>query len=133
MGKGRYIYFQPNKLDAKDAHGDCAVRCACKAENVDWLTAFDMLCLIARRIQSMPNSKACYEVLLKERGYIYHKISNAKGSKRPTVDSFAKEHGTGTFVLVVANHYVCCKDGNFYDTWDSGKKCLYGYWQRTEI
>lgn len=133
MGKGRFVYFQPNKLDVKDTHGDCAVRCICKAEGVDWLVAYDALCAVARKIQAMPNTKVGYELFLKERGYTYHKISNAKGSKRPTVDSFAKEHKEGIYVLVVANHYVCCADGKYYDIWDCGDKCLYGYWERTNF
>ena len=130
MGKSRFMYFQPNWLDVKDKVADCSVRCICKAENIDWLTAYDALCSVARKIQAMPNDKHGYELFLKEKGYVYHKISNAKGSKRPTVDSFSKDHEKGVYVLVVANHYVCSYNGAYYDTWDCGDSCLYGYWER---
>lgn len=58
-------------------------------------------------------------------GFTYYGISNKKGSKRPTVDGFAKEH-KGTYLLKVANHVVAV-DGIYYD---SGYKSLYGYYEK---
>ena len=78
----------------------------------------------------MPNSKTCYGRYLKDNGFEYHGISNKKGSKRPTVESFTKEHKAGTFFLKVANHVVSVVDGTYYDTWDSGQCCLYGYYEK---
>ena len=57
--------------------------------------------------------------------------ANKKGSKRPTVDSFAKDHPNGSYILSVANHVVAVVDGKYYDTWDSGYKSLYGYYEKT--
>lgn len=65
-------------------------------------------------------------------GFDYQGISNKKGSKRPTVEQFAKEHKNGKYVLSVANHVVGCVDGKYYDTWDSGDCCLYGYYTLRE-
>ena len=76
--------------------------------------------------------KACYEKYLISNNFLYHGISNKKGSKRPTVDSFTKEHKEGTYLLRVAHHCVAVVDGIYYDTWDSGDWCLYGYWERKE-
>lgn len=78
----------------------------------------------------MPNGKQCYESYLKENGFTYHGISNKKGSKRPTVDRFAKDHKSGIFFLNVANHCIAVVDGFYYDTWESGSCCLYGYWEK---
>ena len=61
-------------------------------------------------------------------GFEYVGISNKKGTTRPTVESFTKEHKEGTYILRVANHIVASVDGMYYDTWDSGHKSLYGYW-----
>ena len=77
-----------------------------------------------------PNSKPCYKRYLEKHGFEYVGISNKKGSKRPTVESFTKEHKEGTYFLNVANHAVASVDGNFYDKWDSGDCCLYGYWKK---
>lgn len=78
-------------------------------------------------------SKPCYKRYLEEHGFEYVGISNKKGSKRPTVESFTKDHKEGTYFLSVANHVVASVDGNFYDTWDSGDCCLYGYWEKIKI
>lgn len=126
----RYVFYQPNALDPKRKQGDCTVRCICKAEEIDWLDAYDQLCATARKVQAMPNSKKGFELFLKEKSYLYRAISNAKGSKRPTVASFARKHNEGTYILVVANHYVCCQDGYYYDSWNCGQKHLYGYWEK---
>ena len=129
--KNKYFkYFQPNKLELKDEYGDCAVRAICKAEDMEWLDAYDLMWSYSREVQSPLNCKYGFEHILKKLGYKYCPISNKKVSKRPTVTEFSKAHTTGTYVLVVANHYVCSKDGFFYDTWDSGNKSLYGYWEK---
>lgn len=126
----RYKYYQPNKKDIKDRQGDCVVRALTKVMNKTWLEVFNELIPYAIEIQCMPNSKTCYESYLKDNGFEYHGISNRKGSKRPTVESFTKEHKTGIFFLNVANHVVSVVDGIYYDTWDSGQCCLYGYYEK---
>lgn len=128
----RYKYFQPNKMDLKDNYGDCAVRTICKAENLEWIDAYDIMYKFSREVQCPLNCKHGFEHILKKLGYTYYKVSNKKGTKRPTVDGFTKDNKAGTYVLVVANHYVCSKDGFYHDTWDSGECCLYGYWKKSE-
>lgn len=126
----RYKYYQPNKKDLKDRQRDCVVRALTNVMNKTWLEVFNELIPYAIEIQCMPNSKTCYESYLKDNGFEYHGISNRKGSKRPTVESFTKEHKTGIFFLNVANHVVSVVDGIYYDTWDSGQCCLYGYYEK---
>lgn len=126
----RYVYFQPNKMDVKDEYGDCAIRCMCKAENMSWLAAYDMMYALSREVQCPMNCKIGFEHVVKSTCYEYTGISNKKGTKRPTVLSFSKDNPCGTYILVLANHYVTVVDGKYYDTWDSGECCLYGYWKK---
>lgn len=126
----RYKYYQPNKKDIKDKYADCVIRALTKVMNKTWIEVFNELIPYAIEMQCMPNEKACYERYLKDNGFEYHGISNKKGSKRPTVESFTKEHKVGTFFLNVANHVVSVMDGTYYDTWDSGRCCLYGYYEK---
>lgn len=128
MSRKEFEYYQPNKKDIKDKYGDCAVRAICKAEEIEWLEAYDIMYKYSREVQCPLNVKTGFEYILKKLGYTYVSISNKKGSKRPTVANFAKQNKTDTCILVLANHYVCSKKGKYYDTWDSGNKCLYGYW-----
>lgn len=135
MKYGRFVYYQPNEKDVKDQFGDCTIRALSKALNITWLQAFDLTIPICRREQ-VPNifyapAKIRNE-FLKELGFEYHGISNKKGSKRPTIDVFAKEHETGTFIVNVANHEVAVVNGKYYDTWDSGNKRMYGYYERKQ-
>lgn len=130
MTSNLYKYYQPNKLDMKDTYGDCVIRALTKAVGKDWTGVFDDLVPIARSLQAMPSGKPVYERYLINNAFTYHGISNKKGTKRPTVASFAAEHKSGIFLLRVANHVVTVVDGCFYDTFDCGHKSLYGYWSK---
>lgn len=124
------IYYQPNKKQSSKGTSDCVIRALTKVMGKEWLEVFDDLTVIAREAQTMPNNKECYTKYLTDNNFKYTGISNKKGTKRPTVYSFAKEHKNGTYFVVVANHVVAVVDGAYYDTWDSGECCLYGYWEK---
>lgn len=125
-----YQYYQPNKKDIKDEYGDCVIRALTKVIGKEWQEIFDELVPIARNFQCMPNSKICYESYLKMNGFIYHGISNGKGTKRSTVYEFTRDNHDGIYVLRVAHHLVASVNGIYFDTWDSGYKSLYGYWEK---
>lgn len=129
MDKAYYKYYQPNKKDVKDRYGDCVIRALTKVMKKEWLEVFEELLPYARKLQCMPNGKPCYESYLRDNGFEYHGISNKKGNKRPTVKQFAMEH-SGTYYLRVAKHCVAVVDNKYFDTWDSGDCCLYGYWEK---
>lgn len=128
MGNKYYVYYQPNKKDIKDEYGDCVIRAMTKVLDKDWLEVFDEIVPIAREKQAPYNCRVCYEEYLAKKGFKYVGISNKKGSKRPTVKQFTKEHIQGRYVLRVAHHIVASVDGKYYDTWDSGDTAMYGYW-----
>lgn len=134
MGKSkRYVYYQPNKKDVGDEYGDCQIRAVSKALGCTWIEAFDMVIPICREEQTMMIFDAPVPVrarMLDKLGFDYHGITNKKGTKRPTVDSFAKDHPEGSFICNVAHHEVAVVDGKYYDTWDSGDCSLYGYFER---
>ena len=127
MAKTKNKYYNPNPL--KKETGDCVVRALCKATGKDWELVYSELCQLGFELKVMPNSDECWKEYLIRTGFIYHSIKVKKGSRRPRVDEFArkKEHKDGTYVLKVANHIVTCKEGHYYDTWDSGECCLFSY------
>lgn len=134
MNKNKlFVYYQPNAKDIKDKYGDCTIRALSKALNVSWLEAFDLTIPICREGQVTNVFDAPVEIrneFLEKLGFAYNKVSNSKGTKRPTVASFAKAHPTGTFIVNVAHHEVAVVDGKYYDTWDSGSCSLYGYYEK---
>lgn len=131
----RYVYYQPNEKDLKDHVGDCQIRALSKTLNLTWLETFDLITPICREQQVMDifscdldKTKEAMEYL----GFNYIGISNKQGSKRPTVESFAKNHPKGKYIVTVSHHVVAVVDGKYYDTWDSGYKSLYGYYELVE-
>ena len=127
-----YKYYQPNKLDLKDKYGDCTIRALSKVLNITWLEAFDLTIPYCREYQTpnIFNTPTMIErEIMKKLGFVYYGISNKKGTKRPTVKEFAKSHKQGRYILNVANHEVAVVDGIYFDTWDSGFKPLYGYYE----
>lgn len=128
-----YKYYQPNKKDLKDKYGDCTIRALSKALGLSWIETFDMTLPFCREYQTSNIFNADTQIereILDRIGFAYYGISNKKGSKRPTVASFAKEHKNGIYIVKVANHVVAVVNGNYYDTWDSGYKSLYGYYKK---
>ena len=120
-----FEYFQPND----HVTGDCSIRAVCGALNLSWHTALDKLVEKAHKLTEAPTSRESVEALLKDNNFVWHPVTVVAGSKRPKVSEFCNKHD-GTFVLSVASHLVCSKGKKYYDCWDCGDKCVYGYWQK---
>lgn len=130
MAKKYYKYRNENPNSRETS--DCVVRALTTATNESWDNVFKDLCMIAFELKVMPNSDEAYHKYLEEKGFERCKISVKKGSKRPTVLSFTKEHKEGVYILRVANHLTVCKDGTYYDIWDCGESCVYTYWKKID-
>lgn len=124
---GNYVFFQPNVH--KD--GDCVIRAVVKATGRTWYQVYDALCEIGREMQRMPNDRKCVDKYLKQLGFSWWPMKAVKGQRRPIVKEFAKmAENNGPCVCSLAHHMVCCDGGLYYDTWDSGECCVYGWWGR---
>lgn len=90
-----YKYYQPNGKDVKDQYGDCTIRALSKVLGLSWIETFDLTIPFCREYQT-PNifnvDVKTERDILDKLGFTYYGISNKKGSKRPTVAGFAKEH-----------------------------------------
>ena len=128
----RYAYYQPNDKDIKDKMGDCQIRALSKALNLTWLQTFDLITPMCREVQA-PDIFCCdlktTKELMSRIGFEYTGISNKNGSHRPTVEEFTKAHPTGRYVCTIVHHVVAAVDGKYYDTWDCGRKSLYGFYE----
>lgn len=135
MSKKRFVYYQPNKKDLKDKVGDCQVRALSKALGLTWVDAFDITIPICRELQTYTIFDGDHDKTkeaMSKLGFDYTGVSNKKGTRRPTIDSFAKDHAQGIYIVKAAHHVVALVDGKYYDTWDSGGKSLYGYYTKRE-
>lgn len=122
-----YQFWNPSPVGAKV--GDCAVRAIAKALNVDWETAYTMLCLKGYAMYDMPNSNSVINALLNDKGYVRGAVPNTCPNCY-TVEDFANDNPVGTYILGVGEHVVCVKDGTVYDSWDSTKEIPIFYWRK---
>lgn len=100
------------------------------AGGMTWLEAFDMLSKVARETYNMPNVPGTYEKVFQNLGYKAIKRGRIeKGTRRDTAKGFALSHKTGTYILSLANHLTCVKDGKIRDAWNCGDKCVYKVWE----
>ena len=118
-------YYCPGKYKNE---GDCTVRALCKALGIDWLSAYDLLVSKGRDMQRMPDSIETIKGVLSDFDFVYTGLKIERGKRRPTVADFASAHPTGRYVLSVASHMVTVINGDWYDTWDCGGRCVYSYW-----
>ena len=106
---------------------DCVFRAIASAFNITWEEAYDKLCSIGRETKCSPNESLAYEQLLKD----YDKISvmheTPKGKKRYTIQEICK--WKGIYLVRVANHLACVKNGKLIDTWDCSNKSSYKIWK----
>lgn len=126
--KKGYKVYQPNKKDLACKRSDCVIRALCKATSKEWLEVFDGLVAVARELQAIPNEPVTYKKYLEDMGYKWVGLKAEKGKARLTPKTFCKKYNQGCYILSVANHLVTAVDGCYYDTWDCGNKCVYGYW-----
>ena len=122
------LFINKNVNPKDNKASDCVVRAIVTATNEKWEDVYMDLCRLGLEMKDMPNSKPVWKKYLDNRSFTKYSIKVTKGSKRPTVESFTKDHKKGTYILSVANHLTVCKDGNYIDSWDCGNKSLYGYW-----
>lgn len=126
----KLIFINPNPSKSLRS-GDCVVRAISIALDMSWDEVYHDLCQLGSQLKRMPNDVENYHTYLTNCGMTRAKISNRKGCKRPTVESFAESHKSGIYILEVAHHLVTVRDGHYYDTWDCGLRSISGYWTKS--
>ena len=109
--------------------GDCSVRALAKALDTDWETAYMMLCVKGFEMNDMPNSNAVIDAVLKDHKFFRQAISPSCKDCY-TVEDFANEYPTGTYMLGTGSHVVTIVNGDIYDSWDSSKEYPLYFWSK---
>lgn len=107
---------------------DCVVRAVSLAFDKDYLEA---------RRELNRSKKELGFGSYKETKFIYKYLENfdrivlkvPKGVQRVKVDDFAENFKEGTYIVKLAKHIVCVKDGKLLDTWDSSYRSVYTAWK----
>jgi len=125
-----FVYFNPNPLQRKHI-GDCTIRALSKALNIPWDSAYIDLASQGFFLKDMPSSNAVVNSYLHSKGFRRYVVSNLCIDCY-SVSDFAKEHPKGTYIVGTGSHVVCVKDGNYFDTWNSGDEIIIYYWKRED-
>lgn len=120
-----WIYYNPNPKGKNT--GDCAVRALSKALNTDWEHAKLQLDAYSMVEAEVETSDIVWSRILAENGFDMIALYCGDGC---TLESFCQRNQEGIFVVKLPNHVVCVVDGNYYDSWDSGKEVPLYCWRK---
>ena len=124
-----YIEWNPNPVGRKV--GDCAVRAIAKALDMGWEAAYIALTINGLAMGDVMNGNSVIGATLRQHGFRKYNIPNTCPDCY-TIEQFAEDHPSGTYVVGTGSHVVCIKDGSYFDAWDSGKEAVAYVWYREE-
>lgn len=102
----------------------------CKALNVSWDEAKLLVSMKGLHEKDIDTADHVWGGILYDKGFRQYLVPYGKGEK--SLEEFAEHHKTGIYVVKLSGHVVCCADGKYYDTWDSGKCVPIYYWTKCE-
>mgnify|MGYP007101839776 CR=1 FL=1 len=120
-----WVHYEPNPV--RTGAIDCAVRAISKALDVSWERAYVMLSVNGFVMGNAPVGDEVWGSVLRQHGFSRHTIPNTC-PECYTVEEFAEDHPSGTYVVKSENHVATIQDGNLYDSWDSSQKTAIYYW-----
>lgn len=123
----KYIYYNPNPL--KLSVGDCVIRAISLILNKSWEQTYIELTDLGFTMYDMPSSNRVWSELLKDYGFIRKIIPNTCPDCY-TVKDFCYDNPFGEFILGTGEHVVAVRDGNYFDSWDSGNEIPIYYFER---
>ncbi len=121
-----YEFTNPHPKGIKTS--DCVVRAVALAFDKDYLEARRELNKAKResKFDSYKDTKFIYDYLKEYERLI---IAVERGKPRMKADEFVWKYGKGTYIVKMAKHIACIKDGKLLDTWDSSEKTIYTAWK----
>lgn len=124
-----WIMYNPNPTGR--SVGDCSIRAVSKALDVDWETAYVMVCANGFGMGDMPSSDSVWGAVLRQNGFYRQSIPDSCPNCY-TVEDFCRDNPKGVFVVGFGGHVATVKDGNLYDSWDSSNEIPVYVWYRKE-
>lgn len=122
-----YVFYNPNP--AGRFVGDCTIRAICKVTGLDWDMVYAGTSFQGFLAKDMPSGNATWGAYLKRHGF-KRKVIPETFPDFYNVRNFCHDHPHGKFLLVLNQHVVAVVDGDYYDTWDSGKEIPDYYWEK---
>lgn len=123
------MFVEVNLNPYKKSVGDCVIRAISMAENEDWDDTFIELMLKCFQLKDIPTSNNAWGIYLRDLGYKRHIIPDTCPDCY-TIKDFTEEHPEGVYIIATGTHVVAVKDGDYYDTWDSGNEIPIYYFEK---
>lgn len=122
-----WIKFNPNPLNKQV--GDCTVRAISCVLEKNWDDTFIEIAIKSLEMADMPSANSVWGTYLKSKGFSCSVIPNTCPDCY-TVKDFCKDHPKGIFVLALNGHTVAVRDGDYFDSWDSGSEIPIYFWKK---
>lgn len=116
-----YIFVNPNPDG--NFTDDCTIRAIGLAMDKDWDDVYIELAVYGFMLKDMMEKNRTWGRYLKDHGFRRHVIPDTCPDCYTIID-FCKDNPVGTFIVCTGSHVICVKDGNYYDTWDSGNETI---------
>lgn len=122
------VKYNPNPKEKKTSDG--VMRALCKVTGEDWDTIYLNLLELGFELKVMPTDSVVWKKYLDSKDFVYHIIPVKKGMKRPKVETFLREHPTGTYILRIAGTILACVNGHYYTMYNYNDSAIYGYYEK---
>ena len=122
-----FIFYNPNPRGR--FVGDCTIRAICKLTDQDWDAVYAGTAFQGFIAKDMPSGNSTWGSYLKRHGYKRKAIPETFPDNYTVMD-FCLDNPRGRFLLALDQHVVAVVDGNYYDTWDSGREIPVYYWTK---
>lgn len=108
---------------------DCVIRAISFSMNEDWDSTYMKLALRGFELKAPMEVDYVWGSYLKSNGYKRYIIPNTCPDCY-TIAEFCKDNPKGDFILATGGHVVAVRDGNYYDTGDSGNEVPIYFWTK---
>lgn len=122
-----YVYYNPNPI--RLSVGDCVIRAISCALDMSWKEAYLAVCAKGLTMYDMPSANRVWGQFLKDNGFVKKQIPDVC-PECYSVREFCFDNPRGIYVLGTGEHVVCVRDGNYFDSWDSGMEIPIYYFER---